>query len=57
MNLRQSSMFRSQVLGDVRYCRLVVTGVFEEHCVLPNVSAFRIKRSYAVPGICRHNAL
>jgi len=56
LNLRQSSVFKSQVQEDVRYRRLVVTGVSEERCVLPNASIFRIKQLYAVPERCRHNA-
>ena len=56
LNLRQSSVFKSEVLRHVSYCRLVVTGVLEERCTLPNSSIFRIKKSYAVTGRCRHNA-
>lgn len=56
LNLRQSLVFKSQILEDVMYCRLVVTGVSEERCALPNASIFRIKQPYAVPGRCGHNA-
>jgi hypothetical protein len=56
LNLRQSSLFKSQVFGDVSYCQLVVTGVSVERCALPNTSIFAKKQPCFVPGRCRYNA-